>query len=42
MADPHLAATELTLTAENWSGAVEVRSALDGRVSNRGVERYPC
>jgi len=40
MADPHLAAIELTLTAENWSGRVEVRSALDGLVSNRGVERY--
>ena len=40
MADPHLAAIELTLTAENWSGAVEVRSALDGRVQNRGVDRY--
>ncbi len=40
MADPHLAAIELTLTAENWSGTVEVRSALDGRVENRGVERY--
>jgi len=40
MADPHLAAIELTLTAENWSGRVEVRSALDGSVSNRGVERY--
>ena len=40
MADPHLAALELTLTAENWSGTVEVRSALDGRVENRGVERY--
>jgi len=40
MAEPHLAALQTTLTAENWSGRVEVRSALDGRVENRGVERY--
>jgi alpha,alpha-trehalase len=40
MGDPHVAALELTLTAEDWSGRVEVRSALDGRVANRGVERY--
>jgi len=40
MATPHLAALEMTITAENWSGEIEVRSALDGRVENRGVERY--
>lgn len=40
MGDPHVAAIELTLTAENWSGRVEVRSAIDGEVANRGVERY--
>jgi len=40
MGDPHLAAIEYTLTAENWSGTVLVRSALDGRVTNSGVERY--
>jgi alpha,alpha-trehalase len=40
MDDPHVAASELTLTAENWSGRIEVRSALDGGVANRGVERY--
>ena len=40
MAMPHLAAQELTLTAENWSGKVEVRSALDGNVVNNGVARY--
>ncbi|MGB5985205.1 MAG: glycosyl hydrolase family 65 protein, partial [Desulfobacterales bacterium] len=28
------------LTAENWSGRVELRSALDGQVSNNGVARY--
>lgn len=37
---PHLAALELRLTAENWSGTVQVRSALDGRVRNAGVARY--
>ncbi len=37
---PHLAAIEWRLTAENWSGGVEIRSALDGRVINAGVERY--
>ncbi len=40
MGDANLAAIQMTLTAENWSGALEVRSALDGRVINAGVERY--
>jgi trehalose/maltose hydrolase-like predicted phosphorylase len=40
MAHVHQAALEWTLTAENWSGRVEVVSALDGRVTNRGVARY--
>jgi len=40
MADMHMAAIEWTITAENWSGRIEVRSALDGRVENRGVARY--
>lgn len=37
---PHIAALSTTLVAENWSGSVEIRSALDGRVVNDGVERY--
>ena len=37
MANPDRAAIEWTLTAENWSGRVEVISAIDGRVTNRGV-----
>ena len=38
---PVLAArTCWTLTPENWSGRVEVVSALDGRVTNNGVARY--
>jgi trehalose/maltose hydrolase-like predicted phosphorylase len=40
MADMHQAAMLWTITPENWSGRVEVISALDGRVTNRGVARY--
>lgn len=40
MGEPHLAAIEMTLTAENWSGEIEVKSAIDGRVVNAGVARY--
>jgi alpha,alpha-trehalase len=40
MNDPHLAAVETTVTPEGWSGTVTFRSALDGRVENRGVARY--
>jgi trehalose-phosphatase len=40
MADMHLAALEWTITAENWSGPVEVITALDARVTNQGVARY--
>ncbi|HYT25129.1 MAG TPA: glycoside hydrolase family 65 protein, partial [Actinomycetota bacterium] len=40
MADPHLAGLETTFVAENWSGTLEVRSGLDGRVVNAGVARY--
>jgi trehalose-phosphatase len=40
MADRHQAALEWTITAENWSGPVEVISALDARVTNQGVARY--
>jgi alpha,alpha-trehalase len=40
MADPHLAGLETTFTAKNWSGRLEIESALDGRVINAGVERY--
>jgi trehalose/maltose hydrolase-like predicted phosphorylase len=36
----HQAAIAWELTPENWSGRVEVVSALDGRVMNRGVARY--
>jgi hypothetical protein len=40
MADPHEAGIEWTLTPENWSGRVELVSAIDGRVTNSGVARY--
>jgi beta-phosphoglucomutase family hydrolase len=40
MADMHVAALELALTAENWSGIVKVRSAVDGRVVNAGAKLY--
>ncbi|MCB1112875.1 MAG: glycoside hydrolase family 65 protein, partial [Chlamydiia bacterium] len=36
----HLAAIELTITADNWSGSMQVRSALDGTVENLGIKRY--
>ena len=40
MADPHHGGIEWTLVPENWSGHVEVVTAIDGRVSNAGVARY--
>ncbi|MDT8320927.1 MAG: glycosyl hydrolase family 65 protein [Xanthomonadales bacterium] len=40
MDKPHLAALETVIHAEDWSGRIEVRSGLDGRVVNDGVERY--
>src|SRR3712207_314866 len=40
MADMHQAAMEWVITPENWSGNVEVITALDGRVTNTGVARY--
>jgi trehalose/maltose hydrolase-like predicted phosphorylase/beta-phosphoglucomutase-like phosphatase (HAD superfamily) len=40
MKDQHLAGLLTTFTPENWSGRLEVASALDGRVVNAGVKRY--
>ncbi|MGM0376154.1 MAG: glycoside hydrolase family 65 protein [Bacteroidota bacterium] len=40
MNNPHFAGIEWTLTPENWSGKIQVRSALDGTVINDGVPRY--
>ena len=40
MADRHLAAVALDLTAENWAGRLTVHAAIDGTVINGGVARY--
>jgi alpha,alpha-trehalase len=40
MDSPHLAGLETTITPENWSGTLPVRSGLDGRVDNTLVKRY--
>lgn len=40
MAHHHQAAIEWVITPENWSGRMEVITAIDGRVTNRGVARY--
>ncbi|MGI9538784.1 MAG: hypothetical protein ACR2N6_01390, partial [Miltoncostaeaceae bacterium] len=40
MRNPRLAGLETTFLAENWSGRLDVRSALDGTVINAGVPRY--
>lgn len=37
---PHVAALHTTVLAEDWSGTIEVRSTLDGNVTNSLVERY--
>jgi alpha,alpha-trehalase len=36
----HLCGLQTTIVAEDWSGRIDVRSALDGTVENTGVERY--
>ena len=40
MDDMHLAGLELSITAENWSGELTVRSGIDGRVVNDGAALY--
>jgi alpha,alpha-trehalase len=40
MGQAHLAGLTWSLIPENWSGRIEFRSALDGRVTNCGVARY--
>jgi trehalose/maltose hydrolase-like predicted phosphorylase len=40
MADMHLGALELSLTAENWSAPVTIRTAIDGRIVNAGAQLY--
>ncbi len=40
MNQAHVAALQTTIVAEDWSGAIEIRSTLDANVCNSGVERY--
>ena len=40
MADMHLGAMQVTITAENWSGRLTIRSAIDGRIVNAGAKLY--
>ena len=40
MAERHLAGLAVELTAENWSGLLTIRTALDGAIVNSGVRRY--
>lgn len=40
MDQPHLAGLQIELTAENWSGTLEIYSAIDGHVINNNVDRY--
>jgi len=40
MGTPHFGAIEWVLRPENWSGGIEIRSGLDGRVVNANVARY--
>jgi alpha,alpha-trehalase len=40
MADPRLAAQEITLTPLGWSGPVTLRAGIDAGVVNAGVPRY--
>ena len=40
MGDLHEAGIQWILIPENWSGPITVRSGIDGRVTNNGVERY--
>ena len=37
---PHVGALSTTIVAEDWSGAIEIRSTLDGGVRNSLVDRY--
>lgn len=40
MNQAHVAALQTTIVAQDWEGAIEIRSTLDGDVRNSGVERY--
>jgi alpha,alpha-trehalase len=38
--NPHAAGLQTTFRPENWSGRMEVESAIEGRLINSGVARY--
>src|SRR5258705_7748948 len=40
MRHPYLCGLQMTVTAENWSGTLGIRSWLDANVDNSGVARY--
>ena len=40
MGAAHLAALEMAIVPQNWSGRLRIRSELDGTVTNSGVPRY--
>ncbi len=40
MASPHVAALEMRVEPENWSGRLEVRSLIDGDVANTNVSAF--
>jgi beta-phosphoglucomutase family hydrolase len=40
MSDMHLGALELSLTANNWSAPVTIRSVIDARIANAGAKLY--
>ena len=40
MADPHLAGLSYEIIPVNYSGVIEIKTALDGNLINSGVERY--
>src|SRR5690606_24690703 len=40
MDDMHAGALEISVTADNWSGEIEFRSGIDGRVVNAGARLY--
>ena len=40
MVNHHLGGLECTVRPEDWEGTIEFRSAIDGTVTNTGVDRY--
>jgi trehalose/maltose hydrolase-like predicted phosphorylase len=40
MGNKHIVAQEYTIVPENYEGELIIRSAIDGNIENKGVERY--